>query len=87
MKNIEKRTGLMEVYRASFKNFTLAAAQLRDLPADPIAQEMALAEVERARQAHSRSRDALVPVLLGRYASGCSGQGVGAERCEAAACC
>jgi len=85
MKNIEDRNGLMEVYRASFKDFTVAAARLQNLPADPIAQEMALAEVERARQAHSRSRDALVPVLLGRFAEPSATQS--AERREAAVCC
>jgi hypothetical protein len=84
MKNTENRTGLMEVYRASFRNFTLAAAQLQNLPADPIAQETALAEVEQARQAYSRSRDALVPTLLGRYEGGYS---VRAARCEAVGCC
>ena len=86
MKSRENRAGLMAVYRASFKKFTLAAAQLRNLPADSIPQEMALAEVEQARQAYSLSRDALVPGLLGRYAAG-SGHRVCAERCEAVGCC
>ncbi|MEQ1947580.1 MAG: hypothetical protein ABL995_10345 [Bryobacteraceae bacterium] len=61
------RTGLWEAYRTSFKTFTLATEKLQTVPgADPIAQEMALAEVEHARAAHSRSRDALVPELLGK---------------------
>jgi hypothetical protein len=57
---------LMEAYRISFKRFTAAAAQLDQLPAaDFIAREMALTKVEQARAAHSRSRDALVPKLMG----------------------
>jgi hypothetical protein len=85
MKTTEDRNGLMEVYRASFKDFTAAAARLQDLPDDPIAQEMALAEVERARRAHSRSRDALVPVLLGGFAGPSAARC--AERREAVVCC
>ncbi|MEQ1883797.1 MAG: hypothetical protein ABL967_01965 [Bryobacteraceae bacterium] len=61
------RNGLWEAYRTSFKNFTLAAEKLQTAPAaDPIAHEMALEELERARTAHSRSRDALAPGLLGK---------------------
>lgn len=83
MKNIENRNGLMEVYRTSFKNFTLAAAQLQELPAtDAIAREMALAEVEKARHAYSRSRDALAMLLAGP-----AGQDVQTCRCEAVGCC
>ena len=85
MKNKRHRTGLIEAYRTSFKHFTLAAEQLQDLPSDPVARELALAEVEQARKAHSRSRDALVPGLLDSDVP--TSVGEFPVKCEAATCC
>jgi len=63
------RTGLWEAYRTSFKNFTLAAEKLQATPvSDTIAREMAMEQVERARAAYSRSRDAFMPELSGKPA-------------------
>ena len=84
MKTQNHRNRLWEAYRTSFKNFTLAAGQLQNVPAsDTIAREMALAEAERARAAYSRSRDALVPALLPNSAT----ESFAIEQHECAACC